>query len=43
MKQNANKIVRGMAQMVEHLPRMHKALGSFPSTEKKKSIPLINV
>jgi hypothetical protein len=34
-KQNANKRARSMAQEGEHLPGMHKALGSTPSGGKK--------
>jgi hypothetical protein len=31
-----NKKASGLAQVVESLPNMYKALGSVPSTEKKK-------
>jgi hypothetical protein len=33
---NKNKGAGGVAQVVQHLPRMHEVLGLIPSTERKK-------
>jgi hypothetical protein len=35
-KQNKNKRIGDLAQVVEYMSSMHKTLDSIPSTEKKK-------
>jgi hypothetical protein len=38
LKKNKNKKAGNISQVVQYLPSMHKGLGSFPGTTKKKKV-----